>query len=203
LGHHSYGKGNRTHLVLVQDVSSSPFCSSDWLQTLQNSYTVDTFPPLSHFSIHLYQIVTLKMEAERYSETSKHILHRERTQYLQLWFTSSLMPLTGVHKVHTVQTSPFMSAILNEVCRSCPQSLYANAALSVTFQWLSFPLRVGDFRVEIVVRRLGMVTGISSFTHIVQTNAGTLPHKQATTSCRFLPKSFAVHHLQVCCPYTL
>jgi hypothetical protein len=61
------------HFTAYRIKSLFHLCVSDWPQYLQPSYLIDTFPPHNHFSIHLNQIVTLKMEAALSSKRSLHV----------------------------------------------------------------------------------------------------------------------------------
>jgi len=127
------------------------------------------------------------MEEERYFETPIGFLWKNTKR-----------PTVGV--VFVVATDfdsqgtqfkphPFMSGVLNEVCRYFPQSLYAFAILNVNVWVVIIATSSQEFPdSDISLETAYHDWGFCSFCAL-QTSAGILPYKQATTV-------FSQNHLQ-------
>jgi hypothetical protein len=174
---------------------SSIFRNSDWLQLFAACVSLQSFQLPSKLNL-----VTLKMEAERYFETLIHLYLKEHKRDLQMGFTSSSLSLTSVYNVHSSDlTHSYLVYWMRSIVvllNLCTHLLY----LMLTFEWWSLPLWVRDFRMQILVWWLCFMT--EDFLRSVHSNKRWNTAIR-TGNHRFLPKSFAVHKYAalICCSW--
>jgi hypothetical protein len=175
-------KGDISYRV-HESACRSTFRSSDWLQSLQHPYIIDVFPPPV--------ISAPTYTKSSHPEDGGRTLLRNVEKLTGLQWKNTKRPTVGIYFVVSTDLGsqgtqfkphPFMSGLLNEVCRYFPQSLYAFAVLNVNV-WVviiatssrGFP--DSDISVETAYHDWGF-----SSICALQTSAGILPYKQATTA---------------------